>query len=320
MLRDVKEQDEAVLFLQRLVEERFTDPFLLVGEEGTGRRFSATQAIKEVFCQRDRESNCFCSGCVQIDRGCHPDLTILTPPGDKQIGIDTIREMIDLAWRSPTVSHRRFVLIDGADRLTPEAANALLKTLEEPPPSTRFLLLTESYQRVIPTIRSRCGKISYRPLPDSFVLSVLQRFEKDPGKASIYARMGEGSVGRSLSYLGAGRLAIRDRVLGILQLALDGDIPRLFSSIDDLKDDLSLALRFVDHLLHDVVMVSIDSSRMINLDQRETIDRLRTRAKLSVWADFGRSIRAVREKYRHTRINLPFHVKELFVTHFVVGV
>ncbi len=318
MLSDVKGQDEAVLFLRRLVEGKFNDPYLLVGEEGTGRRYSAVQAIKEVFCQRDRESECFCAGCVQIDRGCHPDLTTISTPSDKWIGVDTIREMIDLAWKAPTLAQRRFILIDGTDRLTNEAGNALLKTLEEPPPPTRFLLLTESYQRVIPTIRSRCGKISYRPLPDSFVLSVLSRFEKDVGKASIYARMGEGSVGRSLSYLGAGRLALRDRVLGILQLALKGDIPSLFSSFDDLKDDLPLALRFVEHVLHDLLVVTIDPSRMINLDQRETVERLRGGAKLSVWTKLGQGVRATREKYRWTRINLSFHVKALFADTFVV--
>lgn len=316
MLDDVKAQDEAVIFLRRLVEDRFTDPLLLVGEEGTGRRFSAIQAIKEIFCQLDRQPKCPCGGCLQLDKGCHPDLLFLAPPSDKWIGVDTIREMIELAWEAPTLASRRFVMIDGADRMTPEASNALLKTLEEPPPLARFILIAESYQRVIPTIRSRCGKISYRPLPDSFVLSVLQRFEKDPGKASIYARMGEGSVGRSVSYLGAGRLALRDRVLGLLQLALVGDIPRLFSEIDSIGTDLPLALRLVEHLLHDLLMVTTAPDRMINLDQRETVQKLRGGAQLSVWTKLGEGVREVRERFRRTRINLSFHVKALFADTF----
>ena len=318
MLTDVKGQDEAVLFLRRLVEDRFTDPLLLVGEEGVGRKFSAVQAIKEIFCQLDREANCPCAGCLQVDKQCHPDLLTISAPADKWIGVDTVRSMIEIVWEAPTLASRRFVVIEGVDRMTMEAANALLKTLEEPPPRARFILLTESYQRVIPTIRSRCGKISYRPLPDSFVLSVLSRFEKDPGKASIYARMGEGSVGRSISYLGAGRLALRDRVLGILQLALAGDIPRLFSAIDDLKDDLPLALRLVEHLLHDLLMVSTAPDRMINLDQHEAVQKLRDGAKLSVWTKLGAGAREVRERYRRTRINLSFHVKALFADTFSV--
>jgi DNA polymerase-3 subunit delta' len=318
MLSDVKGQDEAVLFLRRVVEGKFSDPILLVGEEGVGRRYSAIQTIKEVACQLDREPNCPCGSCLQIEKDCHPDLLLIAPPSDKSIGVDTIREMLDLAWESPKLSRLRFMVIDGADRLTNEAANALLKTLEEPPPATRFILITESYHRVMPTIRSRCGKISYRPLPDGLVLSVLSRFEKDPGKASIYTRMGEGSVGRSLSYMGAGRLALRDRVLGILQLALAKDIPRLFSSIDDLKDELPVALRFVEHALHDIFMVTTDPTRMINLDQRETMQRIRDGAKLALWVKFGDGVRGIRERYRRTRINLSFHVKALFADTFTV--
>ena len=212
MLSDVKFQDEAVLFLRRVVEGRFNDPLLLVGEDGVGRRFSALQAIKEIFCERDREPGCQCGGCFKIDRGCHPDLTTISTPEDKWIKVETIRETNELAWKGPMLASRRFIVVDGADGMTNEASNALLKTLEEPPPATRFILITESYQRVIPTIRSRCGRISYRPLPDSFVQSVVHRFEKDLVKASIYARMGEGSVGRSTSYSGVGRLALRDRV------------------------------------------------------------------------------------------------------------
>jgi DNA polymerase-3 subunit delta' len=317
VLTDVKHQDDAVLFLRRLVDGRFNDPFLLVGEEGTGRRFSAIQAIKEIFCQLDREPGCPCAGCLQVDLGCHPDLTTISTPDDKWIRVETIRDMIELAWVSPTVASRRFVIIDGVDRMTNEAANALLKTLEEPPQSTRFILLSESYQRVIPTIRSRCGKISYRPLPDSFVLSVIQRFENDPDKASIYARMGEGSVGRAISYLGGGRLALRDRVLVVLQLALDRDVPSLFSTIDSISTDLPLALRFVEHLLYDLLIVATFPDRMINLDQREAVRKLREAAKLSVWAKLGGEVRRIRERYRSTRINLSFHVKTLFAETFV---
>ncbi len=321
MLSDVKEQDEAVLFLRRVVEGRFTDPLLLVGEEGTGRRYSAVQAIKEVFCQRDREADCPCGGCLQIDRGCHPDLTLVATPDDEWIKVDTIRDVIELAWTGPTVAPRRFFLIDGADRMTNEAANALLKTLEEPPALSHFILLTESYQRVIPTIRSRCGRISYRPLPDSFVLSVLHRFAEDPGKAFVYARMGEGSVGRSVSYLGAGRLALRDRVLAILQLALNGDVPSLFSTIDSIAPDLPLALRFLDQVLHDLFIVTTSPDRMINMDQRENVQRLLKRAKLTVWTRLGEGARSVREQHRRSKgsINLSFHVKELFANTFSVA-
>ena len=316
MLSDVEGQVEAVRILRRVVDGHLRDPLLLVGEEGVGRRFSTVQAIKEIYCQGERQSTCGCCDCTQINQGFHPDLTIIETAEDKPIKVDTIRETIQLAWKRPTTAPKRFILLDGADRMTSEAANAFLKTLEEPPPTTRFILLTESYQRVIPTIRSRCGKVSYRPLPDSFVLSVLQRFEPDHVKASIYARMGEGSVGRSVSYWGAGQLALRDRVFALLQQALAGDLPGLFSAVDAIGANLPLALRFVEQLLHDLLMVSTAPDRLINLDLQEEAQRVRNGAPLLVWTRLGQGAREIREKYRWTRINLAFHVKALFAEVF----
>jgi DNA polymerase-3 subunit delta' len=301
-----------------MIEDRFTDPLLLCGEEGVGRRFSALEAVKEVFCQRGRKSGCECPGCLQVREGCHPDLTVILAGADK-IKVDTIREAIDLSWIAPTVAPRRFIVIDGADRMTPEAANALLKTLEEPPPLARFLLLCESYHRVIPTIRSRCGKISYRPLADDLVLSVLPQGARGDGKASIYARMGEGSVGRSATYLGTGKLSLRDQVFSLVQSALDRDIAGVFSKIDTIGADLPLALRFIDHLLHDILMAPYDANRMINLDRKEDVLKLSSGAGLLAWVKLGEGARSVWEVYRDTRINLAFHVKALFADTFCAG-
>lgn len=316
MLSEVQGQDEGVLFLRRLIEGRFISPLLLVGEEGTGRRFSVTQAVKETFCNDDRAPGCTCNACVQVDSLVHPDFGLLWAPQDKRIEVDAIRALIDQASAGPSLGDLRFFILDGVDRMTIPAANAFLKTLEEPPPRTRFILLAESYESIIPTIRSRCGKVAYRPLPESFVLSVLQRTETDRAKALVYARMGEGSVGRAVQYWGSGRLQIRDRVFALLQLALDGDIPSLFSSIDQIGTDLPLGLRFLEHLLHDIFMVQHDPDRLINLDLCESVGRIRTAASPQVWARLGTGARMVRARHRSTRINLPFHVKSLFVDTF----
>jgi DNA polymerase III subunit delta' len=319
VLSDVQGQEEAVRVLRRVVDGRWTDPLLLIGDEGTGRRFSVIQAIKEVCCQGTRDLECTCRDCTQINFGVHPNVSYLTTIDDKSIKVDTIREMVEAAKVQPTLAPIRVVIVDGVDRLTIEAANAFLKTLEEPPPRTRFFLLAEFDQFVLPTIRSRCGKVSYRPLPEGIVLSVLQRFMVEPGNASIYARMGEGSVGRSLSYSETGRLGLRDRVFGLLQLALAGDLPGLFSAIDSIGQDLPLALRFVEHLLHDVLMISIDPDRLINLDLREGVQRLQAGTDLSSWVQLGQGVREARERYRWTSINLAFRMKALFAEAFFAG-
>lgn len=313
MLSDVHEQQEGVRFLRRVVDQQLTSPLLLVGDAGVGRRFSVMQATKEMFCTGTREDRCPCLDCTQLDQGVHPDYLLIAPDGDKDIGIGAIRSMLEEVGTQPTVAAYRIVVIDGADRLTPAAANALLKTLEEPPRLTRFFLLAESQARVIPTIRSRCGLVSYHALSDSLVLSVLHRNDCDPTKALVYARLSEGSVGRAVHYYGSGRLALRDKTFSLIRLALDRDVAGLFSAIDAVEKELPQALRFLTPLLHDLLMVRIDPTRIINLDLSDDLAQVSGRASAAVWQQLEASFRALREQARTTKIVLGFHVKTLFV-------
>lgn len=317
MLSEVVGQEEGVYFLRRVVEGHYTSPLLLVGDEGVGRRFSALHAVKEAFCSGTKEKGCGCIDCLQLDKGIHPDLTVVLPEGEKDIGVDVVREIIGQSDNAPVMAPHRMFIIDGADRLTAAAANAFLKTLEEPSPRVRFFLLAESNDRVLPTIRSRCGRVAYRTLPQSFVLSVIQQYESDPAKALVYAMMGEGSVGRSIRYWGSGRLGLRDRVFSLLQLALAGEPATFFPSIDALSKDLPLGLRFLEQILHDVLMAPLDPTRLINSDIAEGIAQVRSAKPLSVWVKLSRGVKGVSDRYRRTRINLAFHVKTLFAETFL---
>lgn len=312
MLTEVKGQDYAVRFLRRVVEGKLTSPLILVGEEGVGRRFSITQMTKEIFCEVDpKEPGCTCIDCTMMDQGNHPDfLTIAQETVDKDIGVGAIRDMIDASKNFPIRGRMRCVLIDGVDHMTGPAANAFLKTLEEPPARTNFFLLCEDYNRVLPTIRSRCGKVPYQPLPEGLVVSMLSEFEKDVAKALVYARMSESSIGRAIHYWGSGRLGLRDSVYTLLSSAREGDVATLFSTVDGIGQDLSLGLRFLDQLLHDVFIVPHDPSKLIHQDLTEGIEKLEKSVPFDTWLELSAGVRALRNQ--RARIVLPFHVKTLF--------
>ena len=210
MLADVRHQTEAVRYLRRFVDGALTSPVLLVGASGVGRRFSVQQAVSEAFCMGERAPKCDCYSCLTIIQGTHPDFVTLTADS-KDIGVDAVRDLTAKARDYPSVASMRCFLIDGADRFTVPAANALLKTLEEPPAKSRFFLISETSEQVLPTIRSRCGQLRYNRLPEAFVLSVLLQYEHDDAKALVYSRMGEGSAGNAIQYWGAGRLSLRER-------------------------------------------------------------------------------------------------------------
>lgn len=317
MLADIQGQEEGVRFLRRVAAGDLTSPLMLIGDEGVGRRFAITQLAKEMFCiESTRDSGCRCFACRQIDEGLHLDLITITAPDDKEIGVDQIRSVVEQADAYPSVAPVKIFLIDGADRMTVQASNALLKTLEEPPSSARFFLLAEEADRVIPTIRSRCGRVRFRRLPEPFVVERIRQFESDTTKSLVYARMAEGSVGRAIRFWGSGRIALRDRIVALLRSGVAKDLASGFSIISSLDKELPLGLRFLDQLLHDILMLRYEPTRMIHVDLIQALTELRERISDSVWHVFANSLRVLVGQSRRTRLNLAFHVQTLFVETF----
>jgi DNA polymerase-3 subunit delta' len=311
MLSEVREQSEAIRFLRRVVDGELTSPLLLVGNEGVGRRYSVIQAAKEAFSKGNPDS----IHCVQIAAGTHPDFVVVRPPDGKDIGVDTIREVVKQAGSFPAMVPVRYVVIDGADAMTTPAANALLKTLEEPPVTSRFFLVASSAYAVLPTIRSRCGLVRYRPLSEKFIVDFLAQQTDDATKALVCARLSEGSVGRAYQYLASGRLALRNKMLSLLKSGLVGDLSSLFSIVDSVQEDLPCGLRFFEHLLHDLVMLPRAPSQVTNLDVADDLGVLREQLGEGRLEQLFVGLRELQGRMR-SNIHLPFHVKTYLATTF----
>ena len=209
----------------------------------------------------------------------------------------------------------KFLVIDGADRMTPAAGNALLKVLEESPEKVRFFLLAEHPDRVLPTIRSRCASVRYNKLPEAFIVSHLMKHTEDSVKALVCARMAEGSLGKALLYLASGRLALREKMLRLLQLGPQKDLPSLFSTVDTAGSDLLLGLTFLDQLLRDLVVLPHDPSQLINVDLLNELTRVRE----TLGSSNMETLREGTRQLRHVSsrpINLAFHLKTLLANSF----
>lgn len=311
MLSDVKGQNEGVRALRQVIDGRLTAPLLLVGTEGTGRKFSVIEAAREAFSGGNPTS----PHSKRINEGIHPDLVLVQPPDGKELGVDAIRAVVEKSLVYPSMVPIRYVVIDGADTMTVPAANALLKTLEEKPPTTRFFLLAESSDRVLPTVRSRCGLVRYRPLPEDFVVEYIRDLTDDPTRALVCARLGEGSVGLAYQFLASGRLTLRNKMLSLLETGIDGDFSALFSLVDEMEDDLTRGLHFLDHLLCDVVMLPHTPDRISNLDIAEKLGKLRVRLgnkRIELLLDGLRSLQG----RMNGKILLAFHTKTYLVSAF----
>ena len=155
----------------RLAEDRLPHALLVAGERGVGKRAWAEAVAGLLLCDRREDQGngnlvaCgHCKQCELLRAGSHPDLRIYAPEKSRMVKVDQVRALSTFAVGSPQVAHHKVAIVDRADLLNIKAANALLKTLEEPLPDVTLLLLQESGRPVLPTIRSRCQALTI-PVP-----------------------------------------------------------------------------------------------------------------------------------------------------------
>ena len=152
-----------------LADGRVAHAYLLAGPDGTGKRLVALEMAKALNCTASGPHPCdVCPTCVQIGRGTHPDVHTLSPVAPSEtIRIEAVRQLLGRIVLRPFNAAFQVAIIDGAERLTEEAANSLLKALEEPPAHTRFLLTTAKPSVCLPTIVSRCHLVRCQPPPSA---------------------------------------------------------------------------------------------------------------------------------------------------------
>jgi DNA polymerase-3 subunit delta' len=211
-LRDVIGHRRLRRLLARAILRDVLPPSLLfTGQPGIGKRLVGVAVAQTVNCAAPVpfpvQSNdvegvdaCgVCPSCLRIARGVHPDVLIVEPGDSGSIKVDEVRDVIDRAGYRPFEGRRRIVIIDDADALVPAAQNALLKTLEEPPPSSVFLLMTSQPDVLLPTVQSRCPRLRFWPLAADEVASVLVASGRTDAEARALAAVAEGSVERALA-------------------------------------------------------------------------------------------------------------------------
>jgi DNA polymerase-3 subunit delta' len=214
------------LFRRALGRERLASSFLFAGPSGIGKRTFAVKLAQAMLCRQRPEAALdpceTCQSCTMVLAGTHPDLDIVAKPADRAdiplallIGDQEHRRREGLCHNialKPFMGGRKIALIDDADFLNEEGANCLLKTLEEPPPQSVLILVSTSPAKQLPTIRSRCQLVRFRPLDPEAVAELLLRqgLAPDAATARRLAQYGEGSVQRAMELADPALWAFRD--------------------------------------------------------------------------------------------------------------
>jgi DNA polymerase-3 subunit delta' len=255
---------------------------LLAGPAGIGKRRVAIAIAEAINCLRPQESAELprdacgeCPACRRIQRGVHPDVIVIAPGDMGSIKIEQVRDVIDRAEYRPFEGRRRVVIIDEADALVPHAQNALLKTLEEPPSASIFLLVSSIPDALLPTVRSRCPRLRFAALSPAEVTEVLTR---DHGYSEASARAvaadAEGSVSRALHAESADLVDAREGAQRLLdQAAQSPDPVRRLDAAREVtakkstpageRDQFAACLRVLGSLLRDIGILSAGGDRRL---------------------------------------------------------
>ncbi len=218
---DVVGHQRPLRILRRVIETgRVHHAYLFTGMEGIGKRLVALNMAKALNCAEQRGEACDrCRSCQLIAKGIHPDLILIEPTGES-IKIEQIRELERSIAFKPYEARWRVILIDGAEQLTRDAANALLKTLEEPPPWTTIILSASTIESLPATVHSRCQRIRFNPLSHEEVKKVLSG-SLSAEEIAMFVPLAGGSPGRALQLDSEEIKRIRDLLVPALSPSLN---------------------------------------------------------------------------------------------------
>jgi DNA polymerase-3 subunit delta' len=289
--------------LSALVEKgKLPHALLFAGPEGVGKRTLAVELTKNLFCEK-RNACGTCRQCRALASGLHPDFTLLA--GETSIKIDELRAIRKDVYEPPYEAPLRVIVIDNAEMMTREAANALLKTLEEPPPSNVFVLVSSREQEILLTVRSRCVRIGFGPLSRDVVRSYLEEAQgMDTRHAELLADLSNGSVAAGLFWNDEENLRTRRRIAELIAGRRTGFTQAALAAegVTARGSELHF-LFFLLSFLRDMWWLynTNDPSGVVNADLTEILVG-RNRAKNPDWLES--SITRVQETIRTLRYNV----------------
>ena len=265
---------------------------IFAGPEGVGKRRAAVALAQLYNCANvsaavddtspDGCGNC--AACKRIARGVHADVLIVEPGDTGVIKVAQARDVVERCAYRPFEGRRRVVIVDDADAMEASAQNALLKTLEEPPAGSTFVLVTARPDLLLPTVRSRCQRVRFGALDAADVAAVLMRehgfAEKDAHAAASSA---EGSIGAALEGDTEAYVEARDSAAAMLRAVARAADPRerlaaaraLGADKAD-RDELGRRLRLVSSMLRDMELLlsRADGRSLVNADLKPDLERL----------------------------------------------
>ena len=288
-----------------IAEGRVRHAYLITGPDGIGKRTLALDFARALNCSEPPSVGEFCAtcrSCVLVEGMVHPDLHVVTPDEDKvRLHVDNMRDLQHKIALTPIEGDRRIALLPGFDRATDNAANALLKTLEEPPGNVVFLLTARDQEGLLPTIVSRCEVIRLRSVNKETLISALINQGHAADQAALLAGISAGLPGRALA-LGENENALEarrerlDELIGLLSTDLTGRLAYVerhlqTGNLQTKRDRMLLLLETWQSFWRDILIASSGAEATRgNPDRLDDLERIADRLTLQQISAVIRSI------------------------------
>lgn len=311
------------VFRRLLRSQRLPNSLLFVGENGVGKKPFALELAKAFVCRNpiDSEACDECSACLRADKfnipgnadkndefkkvffNEHPDIGIVTAYKNN-IFIDAIRALETESNFRPFEAKARFFIIDEAEKMNDAAANALLKTLEEPSPTSHIFLLTSRPNALLQTIRSRCQTVRFAPIEAKEIENHLLQTKKfAPDDAALLAKISRGSIGRALNLDLDKFREQREAILKVVEsLIVNHNRAVLLKVAEEMndaknKDNYNNYLDILQTVIHDIWLLNLKEAKIINADVQIQLNRLAKNADRKRLAEWLKEIETLRENF-----------------------
>jgi DNA polymerase-3 subunit delta' len=317
--RDCIGHQQSIALLQSAaIHERMAHAYLFHGEEAIGKRLTATRLAQALNCERTHEAEGLdscgtCRSCRQIEARTHPDFFVIEPDREQatqQIKIEQVREIEQHIMYRPLIGERKICLIDDADRMTIGAANALLKTLEEPPAHSLFFVISSRPSALPSTIRSRCQALRFiTPARTQVEAALILRREISPTDARFLAIVSEGRLGDALNADVQDTRSRQRELADLVRPQSLQSIGTILSSAEAIAkaDRAQDVLVWLARWIRDLILIQIggDRDQLLYLDNLTTLEGYAKQANADLLLDLLREIEMTEQRAtRHLNLHM----------------
>lgn len=253
--KDVVGHKDILKYISSAVENnRVSHAYILNGERGSGKKMLANLLAMTLLCETGDNEPCGkCHSCKQAESGNHPDIIRVTHEKPNSISVDDIRTQVNNTVDiKPYQGPYKVYIIPQADMMTPQAQNAILKTIEEPPSYAVFLLLTENAETLLPTINSRCVMLKLRNIKDTLIKKYLmENLEIPDYKADMCTAFAQGNMGRAIMLANSDHFnEIREEAVQLLKHISEMELNEIVAAVKNIS---VYKLEITDYL--DIIMI-----------------------------------------------------------------